>query len=215
MSAFFSYLERRWEHILELALAHVTVVSIALVAATAIGVGAGLAVYRHDRAANLSLAVAGTFLTIPSFALFGLLVPVLGLGYAPTVVALVMYALLPILRNTVAGLRSVDPAVVESARGMGMGAGRRLVRVELPLAWPVIIAGLRVATVLIVGIAAIGAAVNGPGLGDDIFAGLARIGSPTAINLVLGGILGVLAIAVLFDGFYLLLSRLTTSRGLR
>lgn len=215
MSSFLSYLERRWDHILELALAHAIVVVIALLVATLIGVTLGVAVYGRARAASLALAVCGTFLTIPSFALFGVLVPILGLGYAPTVVALVMYSLLPILRNTIAGLRGVDPAVIEAARGMGMGASQRLLRIELPLAWPVIVAGLRVATILIVGIAAIAAAVNGPGLGEDIFAGLARTGTPTAVNLALGGTLGVIVLAVLFDSFYVLLSRLTTPRGLR
>lgn len=215
MTSFLSYLERRWDHLLELALAHATVVAMALTAAAVIGVGLGVAVRERERAANVALAVTGTFLTIPSFALFGLLVPVLGIGLAPTVVALTMFALLPVLRNTVAGLRAVDPAIVESARGLGMSGRERLLRVELPLAWPIILAGLRVATLLIIGIAAIAAAVNGPGLGEDIFRGLASIGSATALNLVLGGVLGVVVLAILFDAAYAALGRLTTSRGLR
>jgi osmoprotectant transport system permease protein len=126
-----------------------------------------------------------------------------------------MYALLPIVRNTIVGLRAVDPAVVESAEGMGMGRVHRLLRVELPLAWPVIITGMRVSTIIIVGIAAIGAYILGPGLGNDIFSGLARFGSPAALNLVLGGMFGVMVLAVLFDAFYVILSSLTTPRGLR
>ncbi len=215
MSRFLSYLERRWDHLLELGLQHAQVVGVALAIATVISVGLGIATYRRRRAANVVLSVAGIFLTIPSFALLALLIAPFGLGYQPTVIALVMYALLPIVRNTITGLRSVDPAVIESARGMGMNGGQRLLRIELPLAWPIIITGIRVAAVLLIGIAAIAAAVNGPGLGEDIFDGLARVGSPAAINLVLGGTLGVIVLALIFDGLFLGLGKLTTSRGIR
>ncbi len=215
MSRFLSYLERRWDHLLELGLQHAQVVGVALAIATVISVGLGIATYRRQRAANVVLSVAGIFLTIPSFALLALLIAPFGLGYQPTVIALVMYALLPIVRNTITGLRSVDPAVIESARGMGMNGGQRLLRIELPLAWPIIITGIRVAAVLLIGIAAIAAAVNGPGLGEDIFDGLARVGSPAAINLVLGGTLGVIVLALIFDGLFLGLGKLTTSRGIR
>jgi osmoprotectant transport system permease protein len=139
----------------------------------------------------------------------------LGLGTTPVVVALVMYSLLPIVANTIVGLRQVDPAVVESAQGMGMNRVQRLVRIELPLAWPVILTGMRVSTLLALGIVAIGAYIRGPGLGNDIFAGLSRISSPNALNLVLGGTLGVIVLAILFDLLYVLINRLTTSRGVR
>jgi osmoprotectant transport system permease protein len=215
---FLEYLSTNWDHVFELAVGHAAVVAISLGIATAIGVSLGVLVYRRERAANIALGVTSTFLTIPSFALFGLLIPlplIGGLGYKPAVVALVMYGLLPILRNTVTGLRSVDPAISESAQGMGMNGWQRLLRVDMPLAWPVIIAGVRVSTMLLMGIAAIAAVVNGPGLGEDIFAGLARIGSVNALNLVLGGILGIIVLALLFDTFFNLLGKLTTSRGIR
>jgi len=216
--SFLEYLSTNWDHVLELAIGHAIVVAISLAIAVVIGVSLGVLVYRRERAANVALAITSTFLTIPSLALFGLLLPlplVGGLGYKPVVVALVMYALLPILRNTVTGLRSVDPAIAESAQGMGMSARERLFRIELPLAWPVIIAGVRVSTMLLMGIAAIAAVVNGPGLGEDIFAGLARIGGANALNLVLGGTLGIIVLALLFDTFFNLLGKLTTSRGIR
>jgi len=215
LSRFLNYLEFRQEHLIELTLEHAQVVAISLLIATLIGVGLGIAVYRRERSATVVLAVVGTFLTIPSFALLAMFIPIFGLGYEPTVVALVMYALLPIVRNTVTGLRGVDPAITESAQGMGMGTGRRLVRIELPIAWPLILAGIRVSALLLIGIAAIAAAVNGPGLGEDIFSGLARIGSASAINIVLGGVLGVIVLALLFDAFFLGLGKLTTSRGIR
>jgi osmoprotectant transport system permease protein len=213
--SFFEYLATSWDHVLELAIGHAIVVAISLAIAVVIGVSLGVLVYRRERAANVALAITSTFLTIPSLALFGIFIPIFGLGYPPAVVALVMYALLPILRNTVTGLRSVDPAIAESAQGMGMSARERLLRIELPMAWPVIIAGIRVSTMLLMGIAAIAAVVNGPGLGEDIFAGLARIGGANALNLVLGGTLGIIVLALLFDTFFNLLGRLTTPRGIR
>src|ERR671911_2966081 len=215
IGGFLEYISLSWDHVLVLALGHALVVAISLAIDIVIGVSLGVLVYRRERAANVALAITSTFLTIPSFALFGLFIPIFGLGYLPAVAALVMYGLLPILRNTVAGLRSVDPAVAESAQGMGMSASQRLLRIELPLAWPVIIAGVRVSTMLLMGIAAIAAVVNGPGLGEDIFAGLARIGGANALNLVLGGTLGIIVLALLFDTFFNLLGRLTTSRGIR
>ena len=216
--SFLEFLSTSWDHVLELAIGHALVVAISLAIAVVLGVSLGVLVYRRERAANVALAITSTFLTIPSLALSGLLIPlplVRGLGYKSAVVALVMYGLLPILRNTVTGLRSVDPAIAESAQGMGMSARERLFRIELPLAWPVIIAGVRVSTMLLMGIAAIAAVVNGPGLGEDIFAGLARIGGANALNLVLAGTLGIIVLALLFDTFFNLLGKLTTSRGIR
>jgi osmoprotectant transport system permease protein len=98
---------------------------------------------------------------------------------------------------------------------MGMSRLQRLFRIELPLAWPVILTGMRVSTLLALGIVAIGAYILGPGLGNDIFAGLSRISSPNALNLVLGGTLGVVVLAILFDLLFVLLNRLTTSKGVR
>lgn len=212
---FLDYLASRWDNLLELGLEHALVTVASVLIATVIGVGLGMATYNRPRAGQLAIAVTSVFLTIPSLALFGLFINVLGIGTTPVVVALVMYSLLPIVANTIVGLREVDPAIVESAQGMGLSRGQRLLRIELPLAWPVILTGMRVATLLTLGIAAIGAYIQGPGLGNDIFAGLSRISSPNALNLVLGGTLGVVVLAVLFDLFYLLLNRLTTSRGIQ
>jgi osmoprotectant transport system permease protein len=214
MGSFLSYLSSRWDGLLELAAEHAAVVFVSLLIAVAIGVTAGVLVYRRERAAEVVLAVASTFLTIPSFALFGLLVPVMGLGWPPTVFALVMYALLPIVRNTVTGLREVDQAITESAQGMGMSGWERLLRIELPLAWPVILTGVRVSTLIIVGITAVAAFVNGPGLGRDIFQGISRIGSAVALNQVLGAVLAIVVLAIIFDGFFAILGKLTTSKGL-
>ena len=212
--SFFEYLASRWDNLLETSVEHAEVVLLSLAIAALIGVTLGVLIYRRPAASQTVLAVASAVLTIPSFALFGLLIPVLGLGYTPTVVALSAYAVLSILRNTIVGLRSVDPAVTESAKGMGFNNWQQLTKIELPLAWPVILAGIRVSALLILGIAAIAAYVNGPGLGGDIFSGLSRIGGANALNLVLGGILGIVLLALVFEAAFVLLGRLTTSRGI-
>ncbi|MDQ3691884.1 MAG: ABC transporter permease [Chloroflexota bacterium] len=211
----FDYLNAQGDRLLGLAIEHAQIVIVSVSISTVVGVSLGILTYQTNRPRLIALGVTGIFLTIPSFALFGLLIGPLGLGATPAIVALVMYGLLPIVRNTIVGLRSVDPAVVESAQGMGMGRYRRLMRIELPLAWPVIITGIRVAAVIIVGIAAIAAVVNGPGLGKDIFRALARVGTPTAIPQALSAVLGIIIIAILIDFAFTVVARLTTSRGIR
>ncbi|MGI8701182.1 MAG: ABC transporter permease [Nocardioidaceae bacterium] len=212
-----TYLQYYWRDVLQLAIDHVIVVLISVVLATVIGVALGVTTYRTERPRELVLAVTGTFLTIPSLALFGLfiVIPGLGLGERSVVVGLVMYGLLPIVRNTIVGLRQVDPAIVESAQGMGMGRTQRLLRIELPLAWPVIVTGMRVSTLILIGIAAIGAYIKGPGLGELIFAGLSSIGSANALSQVLAGTLGVIILAILFDLVYVVISWITIPKGIR
>ncbi len=147
--------------------------------------------------------------------MYAVLVPVLGLGFRTVIAALTLYSLLPIVRNTVTGLRSVDPAIVESAQGVGMGRLRRLLRIELPLAWRVVLTGIRVSGVLLVGIAALATIVGGGGYGELIFAALRGITGPNALNLALAGTLGVVVIGLLLDLSFLALTRLTTPKGIR
>jgi osmoprotectant transport system permease protein len=213
--SFLEFLVNRSDDMLESGIAHVVIVAVSVLLSTVIGVVLGVTTYRTERPREIALAITGSFLTIPSFALFILLLGPLGLGAKPVVVALTMYGLLPIVRNTITGLREVDPAIVESAQGMGMSRTQRLVRIEFPLAWPVILTGVRVTTLILVGIATIGAIVLGPGYGELIFTGLARVGTPVAVNLVLAGMLGVIIVAILFEMFFAALRRLTTSRGIR
>ncbi|MFG2013412.1 ABC transporter permease [Actinomadura geliboluensis] len=213
--SFSDYLSERWPTIARLAAEHAEVVLIAVAVAAVVGIGLGIAVEGRPRARALALGVAGTMLTVPSLALFGLLIPLFGLGLAPTITALVLYAVFPILRNTITGLDGVPGAVEEAARGMGMSPLSRLLRIRLPLAWPVVLTGIRVATIMTVAIAAIAAAVAGPGLGELIFGGLARIGGANALNDTLAGTLGVAVLALVLDLLFVVLSRLTTARGLR
>ncbi|CAM5604973.1 hypothetical protein SCALM49S_08879 [Streptomyces californicus] len=148
-------------------------------------------------------------------AAIGLLIPLVGLGVAPTVITLTLYGLLPIVRNSIVGLRGVDPSLVDAATGIGMSRIARLCRVELPLAWPPILTGIRVSTQMLMGIAAIAAYASGPGLGNEIFRGIASLGSANAINQVLAGTLGIVVLALPLRAAYVLLGRLTIPRGIR
>ena len=194
---------------------HASMVAQSVVLATVLAIVVAALVHRDRRAVGMATAASAVGLTIPSFALLGLLIAPLGIGVAPAVTALVLYASLPILRNAVVGLAGVDSALVDAARGMGMSRLRTLLRIELPLAWPVILAGIRVSTQMVMGIGAIAAYVSGPGLGGLIFTGLARLGGANSVNSALAGTLGVVVLALVFDGFLVLLGKLTTPRGIR
>ncbi|MFJ7180295.1 ABC transporter permease [Streptomyces massasporeus] len=212
---FWEYLVNRHQQLLTDAYQHASVVFQCMVVATALGVLIAVASYRSEWAGNLATTTTATILTVPALALIGLLIPVVGLGVPPTVVALTLYGLLPVVRNAIVGLRGVDPALVDAATGIGMSGPARLLRIELPLAWPPILTGIRVSTQMLMGIAAIAAYASGPGLGNVIFRGLASLGSSNALNQVLAGTLGIIILALLFDAAYVLIGRLTIPRGIR
>ncbi len=185
--------------ILGLAAEHVVLVAVALSLAALAGIPAGIWLGRKEAWRKWVLGFANVMQTIPSLALFGFLIPlpfIGGIGKRTAIVALVLYALLPILRNTLTGLLGVDAAVLESAVAMGMTPRQRLVRVELPLAAPTILAGVRVAAVTTVGTATIAAAIGGGGLGVFIFRGLASVDT----GLILAGAVPAALLALLVDG---------------
>lgn len=213
--SFWEYLDDRHRQLLADAGQHASVVFQCTVAATLIGVLIGVLTHRSGWAGGLATTAASTVLTVPSLAMIGLLIPVVGLGVPPTVVALTLYGLLPIVRNSVVALRGIDPALVDAAKGIGMSRAARLARVELPLAWPPILTGVRVSTQMLMGIAAVAAYASGPGLGNEIFRGIASLGSANALNQVLAGTLGIVVLALLFDAAYVVLGRLTIPRGIR
>ncbi|UQA95183.1 ABC transporter permease [Streptomyces halobius] len=213
--SFWEYVGNRHTQLLTDTLQHASAVFQCMVIATVLGVALGVLTYRSDWAGGLATTTTATILTIPSLALIGLLIPLVGLGVAPTVIALTLYGLLPIVRNAIVGLRGVDPALVDAAKGIGMSRAARLFRVELPLAWPPILTGIRVATQMLMGIAAIAAYASGPGLGNEIFRGIASLGSANALNQVLSGTVGIVVLALLFDAAYVLIGRLTIPRGIR
>jgi osmoprotectant transport system permease protein len=213
--SFWEYLQDRQDLLVFLGFQQLSMVVQCLVAATVIALVLAALVYRNEKAVGLAFAVSAVGLTIPALALLGLLVAVTGFGIAPAVITLTFYAILPILRNSVVGLAGVDRNLVDAAEGMGMNRMRILTRVELPMAWPVVLAGVRVSGMMIMGIGAIAAFVGGAGLGGEIFSGLSRLGGANALNSTLAGTLGIAVLALFLDLVLLGVSRVTTSRGIR
>lgn len=191
-----SFFVRHGDEIFRATLEHVGLVAAAMALAIAIGVPLGIAVARRPWLSKPILGAANFAETIPSLALFGFLLPVPWLGERAeriAITALVLYALLPIIENTVAGITGVDPAVREAARGMGMTSRQILLQVELPLSLSTVLAGIRVSTVLTVGIATIAAAVGAGGLGEFIYRGLAMVNN----GVILAGAIPAAALALL------------------
>jgi len=185
---------------------HLTLVLISMAIAVAIGVPLGLALVTHPRWRAATLAVASVFQTIPSLALFGFLIPLPflgGIGAQTAIVALVLYALLPILRNTYVGLTGIDPAIIEAAEAMGMTERQILFRVRLPLATSFILAGIRTATIITIGVATIAAAIGAGGLGTFIFRGVAMVSDA----VILAGAIPAALLALLADFLLGLLER--------
>jgi osmoprotectant transport system permease protein len=195
---------------------HVSIVGVAIAIAILTGVPIGILITQSKAAADRVLYVASIIMTIPSIALFGLLIPILsligqGIGYLPAVIALVLYSQLPIIRNTYTAIANVDPALREAARGMGMTPLQRLLHVEIPIALPVIISGIRNAVVLAIAIGAIATYIGAGGLGTFISRGI----SQTDIRQLLTGAFAVSLLAIAADYSLLALQRLLTSPGLR
>jgi osmoprotectant transport system permease protein len=183
--------------ILQATYEHLVLVLLSVGIATAIGVPLGVVLTRRPGSQRLVLGAANAVQTIPSLALFGLLIPLpfFGIGTRTALVALTLYALLPILRNTVSGIASIDPALREAAVGMGMTDAQLLRRVELPLAAGVILAGIRLATVIGIGLATIAAPIGAGGLGTLVFAGVASLDNAR----ILAGALPATAMALAAD----------------
>ncbi|HEY6470777.1 MAG TPA: ABC transporter permease [Candidatus Dormibacteraeota bacterium] len=193
----FSYIADNWDQIGPQIVTHLEIVAECIVLTSLIGLGLGIAATRSEPLSTFILAVTSTILTIPSFALFGLLSIWFGLANPPVIIGLVLYGLLPVTRNTRAGILAVDSAVREAARGMGMNPRQVLLHVELPLAVPVVLGGIRQATVMIVAIATVGATVGVNDLGQTILGAIGR--STGTLDAVLAGILPVAAIGILAD----------------
>jgi len=217
IASWFEYMGDRTDDIFVGLYEHAIYIVAVVVAATITAVGIGILVRHRPVAREVALGIASVFLTLPSLALFTIFIPIpfIGLGFKPAFIALYLYALLPILRNTVTGLAGVSPAVLESARGMGLSSRQRLWKIEIPLAWPVIITGVRVSALLTAGIAAIATLVAGGGLGDFIKSGLARLPLPNSMEAIWTGTVFTVLLALAFDAVFTFIRRLTTSPGLR
>jgi osmoprotectant transport system permease protein len=200
------FFSRHGSEILQGTLEHIWLVGATMLLAIAIGVPLGILVARRPWLSKPILGSANVAETIPSLALLGFLLPVPWLGDRAdriAITALTLYALLPIIRNTAAGITGVDPAIRESARGMGMTPRQILFQVELPLSLSTVLAGIRVATVLTIGVATIAAAVGAGGLGEFIFRGLAMVNN----QLILAGAIPAAALALIVDFLLSVLER--------
>lgn len=205
-----------FDEVMYLSWEHVWIVGIALLIATPIGIFLGIVITKHEQFASRVLNGANILMTIPSIALFGLMLPVLaivnmGLGKVPAVIALVLYSQLPIIRNTYTAIKNVPPSLVDAGRGMGMDKWKLLRELEIPLATPVIIAGLRTAAVMNIGIAAIATYIGAGGLGVYIQQGIARVYP----EMILSGAILVSLLAIIVDGGMALLERLATPEGIK
>jgi osmoprotectant transport system permease protein len=194
----YQFLLRNRNEVFERSLEHIGLVAASMAIALAIGLPVGIALVRRANLQRWVIGAANVVQTIPSLALFGFLIPVPwigGIGNSTAIVALSLYALLPILRNTTIGIAGVDPAVVESARGLGMTPRQVLWQVQLPLAAPVLLAGIRVATALCIGVTTIAAAIGAGGLGVFIFRGLAMVNN----QVILAGAIPAAVLAIAAD----------------
>ncbi len=203
-------------HTLKLAWQHAYIVVIAVVIAIGTGVPIGIWITFNRKAASIVLYIAGIIMTIPSIALFGIMIPFLsvfgyGVGTVPAVVALVLYSQLPIIRNTYAAIKNVDPNIIDAGRGMGMTGFQVLTKVQLPMALSIIFAGVRVAVVMSIGIAAIAAYIGAGGLGHYIFMGI----SQSHDSMIKAGAIIVAVMAIVVDYTFGLIENRLVSKGLQ
>lgn len=202
------FVQQQAGKLLEQTLQHIGLTFISLFIAVVIGVPLGILITRRKKLAGTVLGIAGVLQTIPSIALLGFMIPLLGIGAKPAIVALFLYALLPIIRNTYTGILQVDPVVIDAATGMGMSKRQLLYKVQLPLAMPVLLAGIRTATVINVGVATLAAYIAAGGLGEFIFGGIALNNT----NMILAGAIPAALLAIIFDWAVARLQKLKTKK---
>lgn len=190
---------------------HIFLAGIAMLIAIAVAVPLGIILTRFKKFAETVIGVTAIVQTIPSLALLGFMLPLFGIGTVPAVIALTLYALLPILRNTYAGITGVDPSLVDAGKGMGMTSFQILFMVELPMTMPILMAGIRTSTVLTIGVAALATFIGAGGLGDVIIRGL----NIADKNLILAGAIPAALLALVFDFVLKKLEEKVTPRGMK
>ena len=211
LQTFWETVADRQDLIIERTIEHLYLSFVAIVIAVLIAMPLGIYISRKQKVAEFYIGITAVFQTIPSLALFGFLVPILGIGNMTAWVALVIYALLPILRNTYTGITGVDEAIIEAGRGMGMTPRQILWKIELPLSLPFLMAGIRTATVLTVGVATLATFVGAGGLGDVIWRGLQSWNN----YLILAGAILVALMALFFDYILKVVEKKTTPKGVK
>lgn len=203
--------EMRWQELLSATSVHIQLVFFSMLIAIALGVTLGIIATRVPKLANVVLGGAGIMQTIPSLALLGFMIPIFGIGVKTAIAALFLYSLLPIIRNTYTGIKDVDKATTEAAKGMGMTSMQILFKVELPLAVPIIMAGVRTAAVINVGNATLAAFIGAGGLGDFIFLGITR----GIDGLILLGAIPAALLAIILETLFTGIEKWTTPEGLK
>ena len=201
----------RWGEVLEATFVHIQLVFFSMIIATILAVTLGIVVTRVPWLKTIVLGGTGVLQTVPSLALLGFMIPIFGIGVKTAIAALFLYSLLPIMRNTYTGIKDVDRATIEAARGVGMTNMQILFKVELPLAIPVIMAGIRTAAVINVGNATLAAFIGAGGLGDFIFLGITR----GIDGLILLGAIPATLLAIVLETFFSAVERWTTPEGLK
>ena len=201
----------RWGEVLSATSIHIQLVFFSMIIATTLAVTLGIIVTRVPKLKTIVLGGTGILQTVPSLALLGFMIPIFGIGVKTAIAALFLYSLLPIMRNTYTGIKDVDPATIEAAKGMGMTSMQILIKVELPLAVPVIMAGIRTAAVINVGNATLAAFIGAGGLGDFIFLGITR----GIDGLILLGAIPAALLALILETFFGAVERWTTPEGLK
>lgn len=204
------YVVENIDFILQKAGEHIVLAGIGVLLACLVGIPIGFMITGNKRASSIVVNIANIFQTIPSLALFAFAMPLFGIGKPPAIFALFLYALLPIIKNTLIGINNVDPAIIEAARGMGMSKTQIMFKVEVPLAISVIMGGVRIATVTAIGIATIAAMIGAGGLGSLIFTGISMMD----YEMILAGAIFSAALALLADFLLGMVEKKLTSKGI-
>lgn len=208
---FFQFLKYRGSEIFKLTGEHMKITGVAVLLAIIVGVPLGIYITKNKKVSTVILNTANIFQTLPSLALFGLIIPIMGIGFKPAIFVLFLYALLPIIKNTYIGINSIEPSIIEAGRGMGMTKAQILTMVEIPLALPIIMGGIRISTVINIGTATIAALIGAGGLGDFIFKGISMGNN----NMILGGAVPTALLAISVDFILGIVESKLTPQGVK
>lgn len=208
---FFDTLVQRWPMVIDSLGSHMWLTLVSIGFAVLIAVPLGVFLTRYRKFSGFIIGIASVFQTIPSLALLGFMIPLFGIGTTPAIIALTIYGLLPILRNTYTGIVGVDDGAIEAGKGMGMTSWQILYMIEIPLSLSIIMAGIRTATVLIIGVTTLASLIGAGGLGDLIFRGISSVNS----GLILAGAVPAALLALLFDYILKYFETKATPKGLR
>ena len=211
LSEYISFMLERQDQIMELTAQHVYLTFIAVTFAILVAVPLGIFITRFDRAAGIVVGIANAVQALPSLALLGFLIPVLGIGSKPSIVMIFLYSLLPIIKNTYTGLVNVDRAILEAGRGMGMTNWQLMRMVQLPLALPVIMAGIRISAVTAVGLTTIAALIGAGGLGQLIYRGISMVNN----KMIITGAVPAMVLTLVVDYILNILERAVTPKGIK